>query len=322
MVRRDRRRRGNVGKRATTPMTPITRIAPDIGWLPISFVNAYFIGRPGGRWMMLDAGLPRRAPKILAAAEARYGAGSRPEGIILTHGHWDHAGSAGELAEAWDVPIYAHELEMPYLNGASAYPPPDPTIGGAIAFLSRFLPSRPFHFGERLRVLEPKQVPGLPDWEWLPTPGHSPGHISLFRPSDRVLLAGDAFATMDMESWAGLIGGQQVLARAGAPFNYDWPATTASLKLLAALRPNVMACGHGIPISQTNAARELDDFAARFRPPRHGRYVRRSAKTDEHGVVSLPPAPFDPVPIATTAAMVAVGMVLGAGWLEEERRRR
>ena len=56
------------------------------------------------------------------------GAGAPPEAIVLTHGHFDHAGSALQLAEYWDVPIYAHRLEMPYLTGKADYPPPDPTI--------------------------------------------------------------------------------------------------------------------------------------------------------------------------------------------------
>jgi glyoxylase-like metal-dependent hydrolase (beta-lactamase superfamily II) len=300
-------------------MTPITRIAPDVGWLPISFVNVYFVGRPGGPWVLIDAGLPGRAEQIIAAAAGRYGAASRPEAIVLTHGHWDHVGAAEKLAEKWDVPIYAHPLELPYLTGRSAYPPPDPTIGGAIAFLSRFMPSSPYDFGARVRPLEDKHVPGLPDWEWLPTPGHSPGHVSFFRPTDRVLLAGDAFATMDMDSWAGLVSGRQVLARAGAPFNIDWIATRHSIQQLATLRPNVVGCGHGIPISEHDISARLARFGDRFRSPRHGRYVRAAARTDAHGVVSLPRAPIDPIPFATVAGLVALGVVLGAGLLEKER---
>jgi glyoxylase-like metal-dependent hydrolase (beta-lactamase superfamily II) len=193
-------------------MRPIVRIAPDVGWLSISFVNVYFIGRPGGAWVLVDAGLPGFSREIIDAAEARFGAGARPEAIILTHGHFDHAGSALALAEYWGVPIHAHSLEMPYLNGRSPYPPPDPTIGGAMAFLSRFLPSRGIDLGDRVRELKPNEFPGIPGWEWMRTPGHSPGHISLFRSSDRVLLAGDAFATMNMDSWTGLITGRRVLA--------------------------------------------------------------------------------------------------------------
>jgi glyoxylase-like metal-dependent hydrolase (beta-lactamase superfamily II) len=302
-------------------MKPITRIAPDVGWLPISFVNVYFIGRPGGAWALVDAGLPGRAHQILESAEARFGSGSRPQAILLTHGHWDHAGSALALAEIWDVPILAHRMEKPYLTGLSDYPPPDPTVGGAMAFLSRFMPSGSRNFGDRLRELQPNEVPAVAGWEWLATPGHSPGHVSFFRPSDRVVLAGDAFATMNMDSWAGLISGKRTLARAGAPFNTDWDATRLSVKELAKLRPNVVGCGHGIPRYDSELPTRLETFAERFRAPRTGRYVRRSARTDERGIISLPPAPFDPVPFATAGALLLAGIALGAGYLDDQRRR-
>ena len=302
-------------------MTTITRIAPDVGWLPVSFVNVYFIGRPGGPWTLIDAGLPGRTAQILEAAEARFGAGARPEAIVLTHGHFDHAGSALPLAEHWDVPIYAHRLEAPYLNGKSEYPPPDPTVGGAIAFLSRFMPSGSRNLGGRLRELQPNEVPGLAGWEWLATPGHSPGHVSFFRPSDRVLLAGDAFATMNMDSWSGLVTGKQTLSRAGTPFNTDWEATRLSVKELAKLRPNVAGCGHGIPRCDAELPARMERFVERFRAPLHGRYVRQPARTDEMGIVSLPPAPFDPVPFATAAALILAGVALGAGYLDDQRRK-
>ncbi|HMJ04944.1 MAG TPA: MBL fold metallo-hydrolase [Chthoniobacterales bacterium] len=301
-------------------MTPITRIAPDVGWLPVSFVNVYFVGRPGGPWCLIDTGLPGRASQIFAAAEARFGAGAQPEAIILTHGHFDHAGSAAALTKKWDVPIYAHPLELPYLTGESSYPPPDPTVGGAIAFLSRFMPSGSYDFRGRVQPLAAGEIPGLRGWEWLATPGHTPGHISLFRPSDRVLLAGDAFATMNMDSWSGLVSGKQVLARGGAPFNCDWEATRASVRELADLHPNVVGCGHGIPISDADLPARITRFAERFRAPRKGRYVREPAHTDAHGVVSLPPAPFDPVPFATAASLVVAGIALGAGYLDREHR--
>jgi glyoxylase-like metal-dependent hydrolase (beta-lactamase superfamily II) len=302
-------------------MRPITRIAPDVGWLPVSFANVYFVGRPGGRWVLVDAGLPGVANEIIAAAEARFGAATPPEAIILTHGHMDRVGSAAKLAEFWDVPIYAHALEMPYLTGRSPYPPADPTIGGAMAFLARFWTSRPRDFGDRVCKLTSDEVPGASDWKWLATPGHSPGHISLFRPSDRVLLAGDAFATMNMDSWSGLIFGKQQLARPPAPFTSDWQAARSSVKELASLRPNVVGCGHGIPISDPDLPRRMENFAEKFRAPRHGRYTREPARTDENGIVDLPPAPFDPLPFATAAGVIFIGIAVGAGYLDQKKRR-
>ena len=229
-------------------------------------------------------------------------------------------GSAAELADRWEVPIFAHRMELPYLTGRSDYPPPDPTIGGAMAFLSRFIPYRARDLGDRVRELPDGELPGLSGWEWIATPGHSPGHVSFFRASDRVLLAGDACATMNMDSWLGLGSGKKKLSRGEASFNMDWRATQESIEKLADLRPNVLGCGHGIPMRDGALPDRLKQFADCFRRPRHGRYAAAPAEVNEAGVAALPPAPFDPVPLATAGALLVAGIALGSGYVEEQLR--
>lgn len=197
-------------------MADVQEIAPGVTCLPISIVNVYFVGAPGSAWVLVDTGTPKAVSKIKAAAEARYGAGARPAAIVLTHGHFDHAGNALELAQAWDVPVYAHRMELPYLTGRADYPPKDPTIGGAISFLSRVFPTHSIDLGDRVQALPTDgALPALSDWEWHATPGH----ISLFRAKDRVLLAGDACATVDMDSFPALATKKQQVSRPPAPFN-------------------------------------------------------------------------------------------------------
>jgi hypothetical protein len=56
---------------------------------------------------------------------------------MLTHGHFDHTGAIEDLLKTWDVPVYAHRLEMPHLTAQKRYPPPDPSAGGGLmAFLA------------------------------------------------------------------------------------------------------------------------------------------------------------------------------------------
>ncbi|MDP9291237.1 MAG: MBL fold metallo-hydrolase, partial [Verrucomicrobiota bacterium] len=156
----------------------------------------------------------------------------------------------------------------------------------------------------------------LPDWRWLATPGHSPGHISLFRESDRVLLAGDAMATANMDSYIGAITNAQTLWRAGTPLTCDWRKARESVSKLAGLDPEVIACGHGVPMRDRDLPARFRHFAENFKPPARGRYVGEPAITDENGVVWLPPAPFDPVPL------VAAGLIAGGalGYFASRRR--
>lgn len=300
-------------------------VAEGVYHTKIIFVGAYFVDTPensSGSWTLVDTGLPFSEGKIRSAAQSRYGENARPSAIVLTHGHFDHAGAALNLAEEWNVPIYAHRLEMPYLTGKSDYPPQDPTVGGAIAQMSRVFPHGGYDFGNRVRQIpENGELAELPNWKILHTPGHTAGHISLFRESDRTLLAGDALATMNLDSWISQITEKQEFCKPPAPFTTDWQAARRSVELLAELEPNVVGAGHGNPIKGADTAQRLKEFAENFAPPEKGRYVNSSAIANENGVIALPPPVADPVKIAAAAAL-AVGAGLTLASFGRKRRKK
>src|SRR5690606_22230269 len=157
----------------------IEELRADVARLRIAFVNLYFVGAPrsGAPWALVDAGLSPGAAQILEVAADRFGRDASPAAIILTHGHFDHVGALGALCGVWDVPVYAHTLELPFLTGRSDYPPPDPTVGGGLmARLSPLFPERGIDISDRVRALPPNgDVPGMPGWRWIHTPGHAPG---------------------------------------------------------------------------------------------------------------------------------------------------
>jgi glyoxylase-like metal-dependent hydrolase (beta-lactamase superfamily II) len=282
----------------------IFEVASDVACLELPMVNVCFVGdcSAGDRgWVLVDTGMPTSGHAIVREAKRRFGPDARPSAIVLTHGHADHSGSARSLAELWDVPVFAHRLEAPYLTGLSAYPPADPTVGGgAMArVVSRFLPRGPFDLGSRFhRLNEDGSLPGMEGWRWIHTPGHTPGHVSLFRDEDRVLIAGDAFVTMRQESLISVLTRRQEVSRPPAYFTPDWESARQSIHELAHLDPVIAATGHGIPMFGIQLHSELESLARYFDDeiPSHGRYVNQPALADERGVVRVPPPVFDPLP--------------------------
>jgi glyoxylase-like metal-dependent hydrolase (beta-lactamase superfamily II) len=301
-------------------------VVEDLGYVRTGIVNVYLYGRrsaPTGSWVLIDAGMPGSAARLIRAAEEWTGSGAAPEAIILTHGHFDHVGTLDALLARWDVRVYAHRLELPYLTGRSAYPPPDPTVGGgAMAALARFYPRGPIDLRDRVQALpEDGTVPGMPDWRWIHTPGHTPGHVSLFREADRTLIAGDAFVTTKQESATAVLTQRPELHGPPAYYTPDWKSARGSVERLAALEPFQVATGHGPPLRGREMLANLHELARNFDrlavPPR-GRYVRRPAVADEHGVVTVPP----PVPDRLPRVLLGVGIAMIAGAVLRRSARR
>jgi glyoxylase-like metal-dependent hydrolase (beta-lactamase superfamily II) len=255
-------------------------VLPDLAYQRQVFVNVIFHGMPGtGRtWTLIDAGLHGSADAIAKAAEKRFGS-HPPTSIILTHGHFDHVGALESLAMRWQVPVYAHRAEMPYLDGTAAYPKPDPSVGGgAMALLSPLYPRGPVNVSPFLRALpEDGSVPGMSGWQWIHTPGHTPGHVSLWRPGDRTLVAGDAFVTTRAESaYAAAITQAPEMHGPPAYFTPDWSGARLSVIRLAGLEPEFVVTGHGAAMKgaeMREALRTLADNFDTVAVPERGRYV-------------------------------------------------
>ena len=254
-------------------------VLPDLYNYTIQIVNVQLIGHPDSKdFVLIDAGMPKSAEVIVEVVEERFGENSRPKAILLTHGHFDHVGAIVELVKYWDIPVYAHELELPYLTGKESYPTPDWSVeGGLIAKMSPLFPVEPIHLGKYVQKLpDDGTVPHLPEFTWIHTPGHSPGHVSFFRENDRALIVGDAFVTVRQDSLYKVLTQQHEINGPPRYLTTDWEAAKQSVQKLASLQPAVAVTGHGLPMTGDLLTSSLDRLVRDFDEiaiPDHGKYI-------------------------------------------------
>ncbi|WP_346216474.1 MBL fold metallo-hydrolase [Caldifermentibacillus hisashii] len=264
------------------PMTSLTnglvqQVAEGVFSYTIQIVNIAMV-RTSNDFVLIDTGMPESEKKIFEIVEEIFGENAKPEAIILTHGHFDHVGSIEKLLTQWDVPVYAHPLEIPYLTGQKNYPDPDGTVeGGLVAKISPMFPNEGVHLGNHVKPLPDNgELPHLSEWKWIHTPGHSDGHISLFREKDRTLIAGDAFITVKQDSLAKVLVQEREVNGPPRYLTTDWQLAKKSVEKLAALHPRVAVTGHGLPMEGeeleqglTKLVNEFDTIAV----PDYGKFV-------------------------------------------------
>ncbi|XEC96557.1 MBL fold metallo-hydrolase [Paenibacillus tarimensis] len=131
---------------------------------------------------LVDAGISAMAGGIMKFIEGLQ-AGPLKQ-IVLTHGHSDHVGALKSIRAHSEVPVYAHRIEIPYMQGELPYP-------------GRKKAAQSVEPGTVLPLPEDEQghplaIAGLMPYH---TPGHSPGHVVYYHEKDNVLLAGDLFTS-------------------------------------------------------------------------------------------------------------------------------
>ena len=264
------------------PMTSIgsgmgIAVLPDVFCYTNQIVNLALVGNEN-EFVLVDAGMPKNADEIIEMIAEHFGEQARPSAIVLTHGHFDHVGSLVGLLEKWRVPVYAHELEIPFLNGKMDYPPGDPSVdSGLVAKMSPMFPNHGINIGEQVEAFpQDGSIPYMPGWKWIHTPGHTPGHVSFFREQDRALIVGDAFVTVKQESLYKVLTQTQEISGPPRYYTTDWEAAYESVKKLEALKPEAAVTGHGLPMMGEDLSENLSYLTTNFREiamPKESRYT-------------------------------------------------
>lgn len=123
---------------------------------------------------IIDTGMEDHAHMQLNAAKSL----GTPKGILLTHGHLDHINGAKYLRDELKIRIYAHEIEIPFINGEKPYP--------------NKIEKETTNVEYQVEALSDNIIKTLPLDVYL-TPGHAPGHVIYHHKDDNVLLTGDLF---------------------------------------------------------------------------------------------------------------------------------
>lgn len=204
--------------------------------LPPNAINVYLMGD-----VLVDAGTRRAARRVL-----RQVAGRALAAHALTHAHPDHQGASHRVCEERGVPLWCGERDADAAeDGRLARRQPDHWVN---ALSERIWAGPPHPVARRLR--EGDEVAGF---TVLDTPGHSAGHVSFWRESDRTLLLGDVLNNMNV------LTGIPGLHEPPAFFTPDPSVNRASARRLAALEPELVCFGHGPPLRDP---RKLRDFVA------------------------------------------------------------
>jgi glyoxylase-like metal-dependent hydrolase (beta-lactamase superfamily II) len=138
-------------------------------------------------------------------------------------------------------------------------------------------PNEAINLGEKVHALPADgSLPELPGWKWIHTPGHTPGHISLFWEEDRLLIVGDAFVTVRQESLYKVLVQEQEMSGPPRYLTTDWVEAEKSAGKLYELNPSIAATGHGAPMEGEELIRSLGELVRNFKEaavPDYGKYA-------------------------------------------------
>lgn len=184
--------------------------------------------------VLIDTGFPGQMEDLRAAMDNVGVSFDKLQAVILTHQDMDHIGSLPEILKqcGTKAKVYAHELDKPYIEGE-------------IPLIKDSHLENPPKGKVDETLVDGQQLPFCGGIRVIHTPGHTPGHISLYLCQSKTLIAGDSMYSVD-----GMLGGIH------APTTLDMEAARRSLNKYADFDIEAVVCYHG-GLSYTNVKEQI-----------------------------------------------------------------
>ena len=225
-------------------------VAEGIHRIEDAYTNWYIV-EDAGALTIVDAGVPTSWSSLQDALKRLGRRSSDVQALVLTHAHFDHIGFAERARTELGIPVYVHENDVPLTRHPLQYSHERPrsiyfmTQVRALPMVASLVRNRAFWpppIADVRRFSNGSlDVPGSP--RVLFTPGHTLGHCALHFPDRDVVIAGDAFVTLDPYTAQ---KGPKLVARAATA---DTVRNLRSLDVIADTGATTVLTGHGEPWS-------------------------------------------------------------------------
>jgi len=226
-------------------------LAPGVWRIPLvrDFVNGFILRDDDGQVTLVDMGIRRSGPRVMAALSSIGSGPSDVTRLMLTHAHPDHAGGAAHVARETGQPFGIHEDDAAYARTGFS-PPRDESLrlgrlanrlGGGRKDFEPLEVAETFTDGQVLDIAGGLQV--------VHTPGHSPGHAAYLHSPSGVLITGDSIFNVRGLRWP------------VKTFCTSFRLTTVTAHRLAELEYSTAAFTHG-PELRVNPREQIRRFLA------------------------------------------------------------